>query len=154
MGGPTLNTFGHLDARFAAFHLDDIGALVAKSALDPRTENKIVQFDNKANMVSQAEALSMITRFHPSATFQTKHTSAADVLTLRDEAMREPDKITADFGHEPDADRWGINYVNLVLGRMVSTDGPETVTVTELWPDYTPKSVEDMMRDKAFVGVN
>ena len=67
--------------------------------------------------------------------------------------MGDPDKITADFGHEPDADRWGINYVNLVLGRMVATHLPETVVVTELWPDYAPRSVEDMMRDKVFVGV-
>lgn len=151
--GSTLNTFGHLDTRFATFHLDDIGALVAKASLDPRTKNKIVQFDNAGNMITQAEALSMITRHHPHVSFQTKHTSATDVVTLRDKAMGDPEKITAEFGHEPDADRWGINYVNLVLGRMVATHLPETVTVTEMWPDYSPRSVEDMMRDKAFVGI-
>lgn len=146
--GPVINTFGDLAAKLGVLHMDDVGWLVAKACTDTRTLNHAVMFD--WNLVSQAEALIIFSQAWPKVYFKTSHTPSGEILRLRDAAiLDDPSKISAAGGHEPDADRWGINYVNLVLGRMVVLDS-NTKSGRALYPDVTVKTVSDMLHDKAF----
>jgi len=151
--GLSLNTFGNLDAPVYTFHMQDIGNIVAKVVIDPRTENMYVQNDFETGFFTQATAVAALSRNFPDVSFSTQHTSSADVLRLRDEAMAsDPSKVSAAFGAEPDAERWGINYVVYVHGTLVVRGLDGQVETSTLYPEYKPRSVAELLADPAFVG--
>jgi len=147
--GTPIHQFGDLDAKCAVHHIDDFGRVIAKAVVDERTVNKAVQMH--ANLVTQREALAKVQGLWPNEEFPTDHVPTDEIIRLRDEAMRNPTKITASFGAEPDADRWGINYVIYGIGKMQSLDHPDVVSANQLFPDLKYVTVEETLKDKSFV---
>ena len=60
------------------------------------------------------------------------------------------DEISAKKGAETDKERWGINYVIYVIGKLAAfTD--QTLRATELFSDYVCKRPEEALSDTKFV---
>ena len=140
-----ITTFGNLDLPIYTHDIDDIGYIGALSVTDDRTLNKCVQLDY--NALTQNEMLALLKSYWPDYPFEYEHFSSEYITEMKEKAGEE---VTAKKGAETDKERWGINYVNYVLGKLASfTD--ETLRATELFPDYIYKRPEEVLSDPKFV---
>lgn len=125
-----ITTFGDLSLPIYTHHIDDIGYVAALALTDERTLNKCVQMDFSA--ISQTDMLNALKANYPEYRFEYEHFSGEFIT---EERLRASDEVTAKKGGETDKERWGINYVIYVLGKLAMfTDG--TLRTSELYPDY------------------
>jgi len=120
----------------------DIGAL---SITDDRTLNKCVQVDYTA--LTQNEMLALIKKYWPDYPFEYEHFSTEYIMEMKEKAGYE---ISAKKGAETDKERWGINYVNYVIGKLAAFN-EQTLRATELFPDYVCKRPEEAISDPKFM---
>lgn len=141
---PKVTTFGKMDLPVYTHDIDDIGYVAALSVTDDRTLNKCVQMDY--NCLTQTKMLELVQKFYPKEEFEYEHFSEEYIVRMKDEAS---DEVTAKAGKETDRERWGINNVIYVLGKLASfTD--ETLRASELYPYVMAKKPEDAISDKSF----
>ncbi|ELR66921.1 Isoflavone reductase [Photobacterium marinum] len=141
-----ITTFGDLDIPIYTHHINDIGAVAAMALTDDRTVNRCVQLD--FNVLSQNEMLEQIEANFPDYDFEYEHFSSEFITEARNTAG---DEVTAKKGAETDRERWGINYVIYVIGKLASfTD--ETLGTAELYPEYqVSMTPEQALADPDFV---
>jgi len=140
-----ITTFGDLDIPIYTHAVDDIGRIIARIITDSRTVNKCVQLDYYS--LTQNKMLQLLKEYYPDANFEYEHYSPEKILELRESSG---DSITAKKGAESDRERWGLNYVIYVLGKLACFT-EETLRASELYPDYNPKKPEESLSDKEFV---
>ena len=96
--------------------------------------------------LTQREMLKLVEKHWPVYPFIFKHYSPAYIRKMKDEAG---DEVTAKQGGETDLERWGINNVIYVLGKLAAfTD--ETVRASELFADFECKTPAQAIRDPRF----
>lgn len=140
-----ITTFGNLELPIYAHDIEDIGYIGALFITDERTLNKCVQMDY--NALTQNEMLSLIKKYWPDYPFEYEHFSSEYITEMKEKAG---DEISAKKGAETDRERWGINYVNYVIGKLAAfTD--ETLRASDLFPDYVCKRPEEALSDPKFV---
>jgi uncharacterized protein YbjT (DUF2867 family) len=140
-----ITTFGDLDLPIYTHQIDDIGRLAALALIDDRTLNRCVQVDY--NSITQREMLAVLEKSWPDSPFIFKHYSSAYITKMKDHAG---DEISAKKGAETDQERWGINNVIYVLGKLAAfTD--ETIRTSELYPDFQCTTPETALADRDFV---
>lgn len=140
-----ITTFGNLDLPIYTHDIDDIGYIGALAITDERALNKCVQVDY--NALTQNEMLAFLKRSWPNYPFEYEHFSSEYITEMKEKAG---DEVSAKKGAETDKERWGINYVIYVIGKLAAfTD--ETLRATELYPDYACKRPEEALRDPKFV---
>lgn len=140
-----ITTFGNLDLPIYTHDIDDVGYIGALSVTDDRTINKCVQVDY--NALTQKEMLALLTKYWPDYPFKYEHFSTEYIIEMKEKAGNE---ITAKRGAETDKERWGINYVNYVIGKLAAFT-EETLRATELFPEYACKRPENALSDPKFV---
>lgn len=144
-----VTTFGDVDLPIYTHELEDIGRVTAMGVTDARTMNKCLQLD--FNGLTQKKMGQILKESFPDYRFEFKHYSKEDIIYEKENAS---DKISAKKGAETDKERWGINYVLYVKGKLASFDD-ETVRGTALYPDYTClRTPEKTLRDPTFVFEN
>lgn len=142
---PKITTFGNLDLPIYTHDIEDIGYIAALSITDDRTLNKCVQVDY--NALTQNEMIALLKKFWPNYPFEYEHFSSEYITEMKEKAG---DEISAKKGAETDKERWGINYVNYVIGKLAAfTD--QTLRATVLFPDYVCKRPEEALSDPKFV---
>jgi len=113
---------------------------------DDRTLNKCVQMD--FNGPTEQENLDMLKKNFPDHHIEYMYYAKDDIVHARDTAG---DEVSAKKGAETDKERWGINYVIYVKGKMASFT-EETIRGTDLYPDYECLSKPEIaLADRAFV---
>ena len=140
-----ITTFGDLNLPIYTHDIEDIGYLAAKAVTDDRTMNKCVQLD--ANALSQNEMLALLKQYWPDYPFEYEHFSSEYITEMEQQAGNE---VTAKKGAETDKERWGINYVIYVLGKLAAFN-EQTLRTSELYPDYVCKRPEQALSDAKFV---
>ncbi|MGV2986650.1 aromatic alcohol reductase [Vibrio sp. E150_011] len=142
----TITTFGDMALPIYTHEITDIGHLAALAITDERTMNRCVQMD--FNVLSQNEMLGLVKKYHPNHEFEYEHFSSEFITEQRLTASNE---VTAKKGAETDRERWGINYVIYVIGKLACfTD--ETLRSSELYPDFkVSKTPEDALADPTFI---
>jgi hypothetical protein len=140
-----ITTFGNLDLPIYTHDIDDIGSIGALSITDDRTLNKCVQVDY--NALSQNEMVALLKRYWPDHPFEYQHFSSEYIIQMKEKAGND---ISAKKGAETDKERWGINYVVYVLGKLAAFT-QETLRTTELYPDYVCKRPQEALSDPKFV---
>jgi len=140
-----ITTFGNLELPIYTHDIEDIGYISALSITDDRTLNKCVQVD--FNALTQHEMLSLLVKYWPDYPFEYEHFSSEYIIEMKEKAG---DEITAKKGTETDKERWGINYVIYVIGKLAAFTG-ETLRATELFPDYVCKRPEEALCDPKFL---
>ncbi|WP_411846471.1 NmrA family NAD(P)-binding protein [Roseibacillus persicicus] len=139
-----VTTFGDLDLPIYTHQIEDIGRFAALALTDDRTLNRCVQMD--FNHLTQREMLDLVGKFWPEEPLIYKHYSSPYIIKMKSEAG---DEVSAKKGAETDQERWGINYVIYVAGKLAAfTD--ETLRGSELYPDFQCLSPVDALRDPAF----
>jgi len=140
-----ITTFGNLDLPIYTHDIEDIGYIAARSITDDRTLNRCVQVDY--NALTQNEMLALLKKYWPNYPFEYEHFSSEYIIEMKEKAG---DVVTAKKGAETDKERWGINYVIYVIGKLAAfTD--ETLRAAELYPDYVCKRPEAALSDPKFV---
>ncbi|KLV03694.1 Isoflavone reductase [Photobacterium aquae] len=141
-----ITTFGDMELPIYTHEINDIGHIAALAVTDDRTLNRCVQLD--FNVLTQTEMLDLLHKSHPDHSFEYEHFSSEFITEQR---LTASDAVTAKKGAETDRERWGINYVIYVIGKLaLFTD--ETVRASELYPDYTvSKTPAQALADPAFV---
>jgi uncharacterized protein YbjT (DUF2867 family) len=140
-----ITTFGDLDLPIYTHRIEDIGRLAALALTDDRTFNRCVQMD--FNSITQRDMLALVEKFWPEAPLVYKHYSTPYIIKMKNEAG---DEVSAKAGAETDQERWGINYVIYVAGKLAAfTD--DTVRASELYPNFECAKPEDALRDPSFV---
>jgi uncharacterized protein YbjT (DUF2867 family) len=141
-----ITSFGDIDLPIFTHEIEDIAEIAAMALTDPRTLNKCVQMDY--NFLSQKEMLEKLKENFPDYPFEYEHFSTEFITEAKNTAA---DEIPAKKGNETDPERWGINYLIYVAGKMAAfTD--ETVRTTELYPKYEcAAKPEKALADKTFV---
>ncbi|WOT06852.1 aromatic alcohol reductase [Shewanella youngdeokensis] len=125
-----ITTLGNMDIPIYVHDINDIGRLAALAVTDERTLNRCVQLDY--NALTQNEMLALLKQYHPDTQFEYEYFSEQFITEQR---LVNNNGISAKKGAETDQERWGINYVNYVIGKLASfTD--ETLRATELYPDF------------------
>ncbi len=125
-----ITTFGDMALPIYTHHIDDIGYVAALALTDERTLNKCVQMDFSA--LNQTEMLGLLKANYPEHDFEFEHFSGEYITEA---LLTAGDEVTAKKGGETDKERWGINYVIYVLGKLAMfTD--ETLRTSALYPDY------------------
>lgn len=125
-----ISTFGKMDLPIYTHEIEDIGYVAAMALTDERTQKRCVQMDY--NALTQTEMLNLLKLSFPDYPFEYEHYSSEFITDAR---LNASDQITAKKGAETDRERWGINYVIYVIGKLAGfTD--ETVRASELYPDY------------------
>lgn len=140
-----ITTFGNLDIPIYTHHIQDIGHIAARVVVDGRTANRCVQMDY--NALSQKEMLALLKKHWPDYPFEYRHYSTEYILHMKEHAT---DEITAKKGTETDRERWGINYVCYVAGKLAAFND-ETLRTSELFPDYICVKPEEALKDPEFV---
>jgi hypothetical protein len=140
-----ITTFGNLDLPIYTHDIEDIGYIGALSSTDDRTLNKCVQVD--FNALTQNEMLALIKKYWPDYPFEYEHFSSEYIIAMKEKAG---DEISAKKGVETDKERWGINYVNYVIGKLAAFN-EQTLRATELFPDYVCKRPEEALSDPKFM---
>lgn len=139
-----VTTFGDLDIPIYTHQIEDIGRFAALALTDDRTLNRCMQMD--FNAITQRDMLAAVAANWPDAPLVYKHYSAPYIIKIKDESG---DEVSAKAGAETDRERWGINYVIYVAGKLASfTD--ETVRGSQLYPDFQCAKPEDALRDPKF----
>ncbi|YCM47006.1 aromatic alcohol reductase (plasmid) [Verrucomicrobiaceae bacterium 227] len=140
-----ITTFGDLDLPVYTHDIGDIGRLAALALTDDRTLNRCVQMD--FNSITQREMLALVGKFWPDEPLIFKHYSSAYITKMRNLAG---DEVTAKKGAETDQERWGINNVIYVLGKLAAfTD--ETLRASQLYPDFQCIKPGTALADRKFV---
>lgn len=140
-----ITTFGDMDLPIYSHDIEDIGHIGALAITDNRTLNKCVQVDY--NALTQNEMLASLKKFWPKYPFEYEHFSSEYIIEMKE---KSGDEVTAKKGAETDKERWGINYVNYVLGKLASfTD--QTVRASQLYPDYVCKQPQEALSDPNFI---
>jgi len=140
-----ITTFGDIDLPIYTHQIQDIGQVAALAVVDDRTANRCVQMDY--NHLTQAEMLDLLTRSWPNHSFEYTHYSTEYIMDMKENAG---DEITAKRGEETDKERWGINYICYVAGKLASFD-EHTLRSSELYPDYVCIKPESAIQDADFV---
>ncbi|MDJ0814908.1 MAG: aromatic alcohol reductase [Desulfobacterales bacterium] len=140
-----ITTFGNLDLPIYTHDIEDIGYIGALSITDDRTLNKCVQVDY--NSLTQNEMLALIRKYWPDYPFEYEHFSSEYIIEMKGKAGNE---ISAKKGAETDRQRWGINYVNYVIGKL-AVFNDQTLRASELFPDYVCKRPEEALSDPRFM---
>ncbi|CAB5124505.1 Isoflavone reductase homolog P3 (EC [Olavius algarvensis associated proteobacterium Delta 3] len=140
-----ITTFGNLDLPIYTHDIEDIGYIAARSITDDRTLNKCVQVDY--NALTQHDMLAMLKKYWPDYPFEYEHFSSEYIIEMKENAG---DDISAKKGAETDKERWGINYVIYVIGKLAGFT-EETLRATELFPEYVCKRPEAPLSDPKFV---
>lgn len=139
-----ITTYGKLDLLIPTHDIEDIGRFAALAVTDDRTANKCVQMDYQ--FTTQNELLELTKKYWGDYPLVYKHYSEAYIKKMKD---IDNDNVTAKKGVETDKERWGINNVVFVIGKMHAfTD--ETVRATELYPDFKYRLVEDAIKRPEF----
>ena len=140
-----ITTFGNLELPIYIHDIEDIGYIGALAVTDHRTLNKCVQVDY--NALTQNEMLALLKKYWPDYPFEYEHFSSEYIIKMKEKAG---DEISAKKGAETDKERWGINYVIYVIGKLAAfTD--QTLRATELFSDYVCKRPEEALSDPKFV---
>ena len=140
-----ITTFGDLDLPLYTHHVRDIGAVAALAVVDPRAAKRCVQVDY--NVLSQRQMLELLKQCWPDYPFEYQHYSTEYIVRMKEEAG---DEVSAKQGAETDKERWGINYVCYVAGKL-ATFNDITLRATELYPDYQCIKPIEMLQDPTFV---
>ncbi|MGR5063735.1 NmrA family NAD(P)-binding protein [Photobacterium sp. DNB22_13_2] len=142
----SITTFGNMEQPIYTHEINDIGHIAALAVTDHRTMNRCVQMDY--NVLTQTEMLDLVHQYHPNHQFEYEHFSSEFITEQR---LTASDEVTAKKGAETDRERWGINYVIYVIGKLANfTD--ETLRATELYPDYhVSKTPQQVLADPAFI---
>lgn len=142
----TITTFGNMNQPIYTHDIHDIGYIAALAVTDDRTLNRCVQMDY--NVLTQNEMLNLVHKYYPDHEFEYEHFSSEFITEQRLTASNE---VTAKKGAETDRERWGINYVIYVIGKLANfTD--ETLRATDLYPDFiVSKTPEQAIADPAFL---
>jgi hypothetical protein len=140
-----ITTFGNLDLPIYTHDIADIGYIGALAITDDRTLNKCVQVDY--NALTQNEMLALVKKYWPDYPFEYEHFSSEYIIEMKEKAG---DEISAKKGAETDKERWGINYVNYVIGKLAAFN-EQTLRATELFPDYVCKRPEEAISDPKFM---
>ena len=140
-----ITTFGNLELPIYTHDIEDIGHIAALAVTDHRTFNKCVQVDY--NALTQNEMLALLKKYWPDYPFEYEHFSSEYIIEMKEKAG---DEITAKKGAETDKERWGINYVIYVLGKLAAFT-EQTLRATKLFPDYVCTRPEEALSDSAFV---
>eukprot|EP01029_Cantina_marsupialis_P027627 TRINITY_DN773107_c0_g1_i1.p1 TRINITY_DN773107_c0_g1~~TRINITY_DN773107_c0_g1_i1.p1 ORF type:complete len:315 (-),score=65.61 TRINITY_DN773107_c0_g1_i1:101-1045(-) len=141
-----IETFGNIDLPIYTHDINDIGRCAALCLTDDRTINKCVQMDY--NCLTQREMLAHLKKSFSDYEFEYKHHSSEFITDARNSAS---DEITAKKGAETDRERWGINYVIYVLGKLHGFTS-ETIRASEIYPDFKcSRSPFEALADPAFV---
>ncbi|UTV28832.1 NmrA family NAD(P)-binding protein [Photobacterium atrarenae] len=140
-----ITTFGDLALPIYTHDIEDIGYLAALAVTDERTLNQCVQLDH--NALSQNDMLALLQQYWPDYPFEYEHFSSDYITAMEQQAG---DGITAKKGAETDKERWGINYVIYVLGKLAAFN-EQTLRTTELYPEYECKRPEQALSDAKFV---
>jgi uncharacterized protein YbjT (DUF2867 family) len=141
-----ITTFGEMDLPIYTHEILDIGAVAAMALTDDRTLNRCVQMDY--NVLTQTEMLDILSSSFPDYQFEYEHHSSEFITGAR---LNASNLVTTKKGNETDRERWGINYVIYVIGKLAGfTD--ETVRASELYPDYqVTKTPAQAIADLDFV---
>jgi len=141
-----ITTFGEMELPIYTHEINDIGHIAALAITDDRTLNRCIQMDY--NVLTQSKMLELLLKHHPKHQFEYEHFSSEFIAEQR---LTASDEVTAKKGAETDRERWGINYVIYVIGKLAGfTD--ETVRASELYPDYkVTKTPELAIADPDFV---
>ncbi len=139
-----ITTFGNLDIPIYTHVIEDIGRHAALAITDDRTRNKCVQMDYQC--ISQKQMVQFVKKYWSCEPLVYKYYSTKYIQLQKENAG---DQISAKAGAETDKERWGINNVVYVLGKLHAfTD--ETVRSSTLWPDFVSKTPEDSIKDPRF----
>lgn len=142
-----ITTFGEVDLELATHDIRDITAIAARAVVDERTLNKAVQLS--ANKITQRRMIDLLRANWPDHVQDVEHISSQQIVWLRDNS--DPVKISAKGGFEPDRERYGINYVVYVAGKLFAEDREDTLLAQDLYPDYEFRTPEEALADKRFV---
>ena len=142
-----ITTFGDVNIELTTHDLGDIVTIAAMAVTDDRTVNKAVQIS--ANKVTQAGMIEKLQKNWPDRITDIDHISSEEIIDKK--VNSDPDKISAKGGFEPDQERYGINYVVYVIGKLFGENRSDTLLAQELYPDYKFKTPEEAMKDVAFV---
>lgn len=144
-----ITTFGEMGLPIYVHEIGDIGRISALVITDERTVNRCVQLD--FNVLTQTEMLDLLHKHHPDYRFEYEHFSSEFITEQR---LTASDKVSAKKGAETDRERWGINYVIYVIGKLAGfTD--ETVKASNLYPDFVvSKTPEQAIAEPTFVFEN
>lgn len=142
---PKITTFGNLELSIYAHDIEDVGYIGSLAVTDHRTLNKCVQVDY--NALTQNEMLALLKKFWPDYPFEYEYFSSEYIIEMKEKAG---DVISAKKGAETDKERWGINYVIYVIGKLAAFND-QTLRATELYPDYVCKRPEEALSDPKFV---
>jgi uncharacterized protein YbjT (DUF2867 family) len=141
-----ITTFGDLNVKFPTHDVPDIAQITARAVTDSRTANHAVQIAH--NVVTQAECLDMLRENWPDCQFDVDHISSEYIIEQKDHAG---DEVTAKGGKETDRERFGINYVIYVLGKLFDLKNELTLNADDLYPDYKFRTPAEAYADKDFV---
>ena len=141
-----ITTFGDMELPIYTHDIEDIGYIAALALTDDRTLNQCVQMD--LNVLTQTKMIELLKANFPEHKFEYEHFSSEFITEARNTAG---DEITAKKGAETDRERWGINYVIYVIGKLASfTD--ETLRISQLYPDYqVSRTPEQAIADPEFI---
>lgn len=140
-----ITTFGNLELPIYTHDIEDAGYIGALAVTDDRTLNKCVQVDY--NALTQNEMLALLKKHWPEYSFEFEHFSSEYIIDMKEKAGNE---VSAKKGAETDKERWGINYVIYVIGKLAAFND-QTLRATELYPDYVCKRPEEALSDPKFV---
>ncbi len=139
-----VTTFGNIDIPIYTHVIEDIGKHAALALVDDRTKNKCVQMNYQC--ITQSEMLNLVKKYWSDEPLVFKHYSSKYIEFMKENSGND---VSAKRGDETDKERWGINNVVYVLGKLHAfTD--ETLKASELWPDFKTKTPEESIQNPAF----
>lgn len=142
-----ITTFGDINIELATHDLEDIVTIAAMAITDDRTVNRAVQIC--ANKITQARMIEELNKNWPGRIGDIVHVSKEEIVDKK--VNSDPNTISAKGGFEPDQERYGINYVVYVIGKLFEENRPDTLLAHELYPEYEFKKPEEAMKDHYFV---
>ncbi len=139
-----VTTFGNIDIPIYTHVIEDIGKHAALALVDDRTKNKCVQMDFQS--ITQADMVGLVKKYWSDEPLVYKHYSTKYIQYMKEHSG---DVVSAKAGAETDKERWGINNVVYVLGKLHAFTN-DTLKASELWPDFKTKTPEDSIKDPSF----
>lgn len=140
-----ITTFGNLNTPIYTHDIEDIGFIAALALTDNRTINRCVQMDY--NAISQKKMIKVLKESWPHHNFEYEHFDEKYITTMKNSAT---DKISAKKGAETDKERWGINYVIYVLGKLAIFN-KDTLITSDLYPEYKCKEPIEALKQREFI---
>ncbi len=139
-----VTTFGNMDIPIYTHVIEDIGRHAALALVDDRTINKCVQMDYQS--ITQNKMIELVKKYWANEPLVYKHYSEKYIEFMKENSGND---VSAKAGAETDKERWGINNVVYVLGKLHAfTD--ETVRASEFWPNFVTKTPEESIKNPAF----